>query len=154
MAPLSTVAGSHHYRMLFLEFLANPAGAGDLLDLGDGSSAQNSLAIVPHDLEVDRVYMHGDPVGGQKRAISLNSASTTIQNSYIETIMASGQGSQAVASWNGPGPYAITNNYLEAAGENIIFGGSDRAIQLLVASDITITHNHLSKQLVWQSQPG
>jgi hypothetical protein len=109
--------------------------------------------MVPHDFVVDRVYMHGDPVVGQKRAIGLNSASTTIQNSYIGTIMANGQDSQAIANWNGPGPYAITNNYLEAAGENIIFGGSDPAIPLLVASDITITRNHLSKQLAWQSQP-
>jgi hypothetical protein len=153
MAPLLTAAGAHHYRLMFLEFLANVLGEGDLLDLGDGSSAQSTLAMVPHDLVVDRVYMHGDPVVGQKRAIALNSASTTIQNSYIGTIMANGQDSQAIASANGPGPYVITNNYLEAAGENIIFGGDDPAIQLLVASDITITRNHLTKQLAWRSQP-
>jgi len=152
-APLSTAAGAHDYRLMFLEFLGNPTAGGDLLDLGDGSLAQNSLALVPYGLSVDRIYMHGDPVIGQKRAISLNSASTTIQNSYIGTIMANGQDSQAIAGWNGPGPYAITNNYLEAAGENIIFGGDDPAIPLLVPSDITITDNHLSKQLAWKSQP-
>ena len=27
--------------------------------------------------------------------------------------------------WNGPGPFLIENNYLEAAGENIMFGGND-----------------------------
>jgi hypothetical protein len=62
----------------------------DILSIGDGSSAQNSMSLVPHHVIVDRVYVHGDPVLGQKRGIALNSAHTTIVNSYVSDIKASG----------------------------------------------------------------
>jgi len=113
---------------------------------------QNSLAMVPHDLVVDRCYIHGDVTHGQKRGIALNSASTTIANSYIAEIKAVGQDSQAIGGWNGPGPYTIRNNYLEAAGENVLFGGSDPAIPNLIPSDITVQGNTMSKPLAWRTQ--
>jgi hypothetical protein len=147
---IKTAPGAHHYRLLFLEFSANVNGAGDIVALGDGSAAQNSLALVPHHLVVDRVYVHGDPVYGQKRAIALNSADTSIVNSYIDDIKAVGQDSQALGGWNGPGPFIIANNFLEAAGENLMFGGTDPSIPGLVPGDITITRNHLSKRLAWR----
>ena len=152
MPVLSTAPGAHHYQLMQLEFLSNAQGLGDMLALGDGSAAQSSLTMVPHDLIVDRVYMHGDPVVGQKRAIALNSAATTISNSHIANIKAVGQDSQAIAGWNGPGPYLISNNFLEAASENVCFGGTDPSILNLVPSDITFTRNHLSKQLVWRTE--
>src|SRR4029434_11015360 len=58
--------------------------------------------------------------------------------------------SQAIASWNGPGPYTIENNFLEAAGENILFGGGDPAIPNLVASDISIRFNYITKRTSWR----
>ena len=149
---LATAPYAHHYRIELLEFLANSRGLGDILTLGSGASDQNSLSVVPHNLIVDRVYMHGGISVGQKRGIALNSASTTIQNSYISEIKSSTQDSQAICGWNGPGPYTITNNYLEAAGENVMFGGADPAIPDLVPSDITFTRNHLAKQLAWRGQ--
>jgi hypothetical protein len=36
-----------------------------ICDRGDGSSAQRSLSQIPHDLIVDRVYVHGDAAQGQ-----------------------------------------------------------------------------------------
>ena len=148
---LRTAPGAHHYRLLFLEFPATYQGYYDIIRLGDGSSAQNNLASVPYELVVDRVYVHGDPVYGQKRGICLNSASTSILNSYIAEIKGEGFDTQAVGGWNGPGPYTITNNYLEAAGENLMFGGADPAIANLVPSDITITRNLLSKPSAWRN---
>lgn len=150
MAVLSTAPRAHHYRLQFLEFQANALGMGDIIRLGDGSSAQSSLDQVPHTLIVDRVYIHGDPVQGQKRGIALNSASTQILNSYISEIKAAGQDSQAICGWNGPGPYLIANNYLEAAGENVMFGGADPYIPDLVPSDIVVVRNHLFKPLSWR----
>ena len=47
------------------------------------------------------------------------------------------------------GPFLIENNYLEAATENLMFGGSDPAISGLIPSDITITGNNLTKPLTW-----
>ena len=149
---LSTAPGAHHYRLLFLEFLANAQGAGDIIALGDGSPAQNTLSLVPHDLIVDRCYIHGDAAQGQKRGISLNSATTSLVNSHISDIKLAGQDTQALAGWNGPGPFTITNNYLEAAGENIIFGGSDPAIPNLVPSDISIAGNHITRPTAWRAE--
>jgi hypothetical protein len=152
-AALATAPGAHHYRLQWLEFRANLQGRGDIITLGDGSSRQNTLDLVPHHLIVDRVYIHGDVTVGQKRGIGLNSASTSIVNSYISEIKAPGQDSQAIAGWNGPGPFLISNNYLEAASENVMFGGADPAIAGLVPSDITFTRNHLSKPWSWRGGP-
>ncbi len=152
MPALATAAYAHHYKIQFLEFLANAQGAGDIFVLGDGTAAQNTLSRVPYELIVDRVYIHGDVTLGQKRGIGLHSASTTIQNSYIAEIKSTSQDSQAICGWNGPGPYTITNNYLEASGENVMFGGADPAIPELVPSDITVVGNHLAKPLSWKTQ--
>ena len=149
-ATLRTAAGAHHYRIMLLEFLANANGAGDVIALGDGSSLQSTLASVPYELLLDRIYLHGDPALGQKRGIGLNSASTSIINSHISDIKAVGQDSQAIAGWNGPGPYVITNNFLEGAGENVMFGGADPSIVGLVPSDITFSRNHVYKPLSWR----
>jgi hypothetical protein len=147
---IQTASGAHHWRLMLLEVAGN--GGGDLILLGDGSGAQASLARVPHDLVLDRVYAHGDATKGQKRGIALNSASTTITGSYVFDIKAVGQDSQAICGWNGPGPFTITNNYLEGAGENLLFGGSDPSIPNLVPADITISGNHFSKQTAWRKE--
>jgi hypothetical protein len=78
--------------------------------------------------------------------------STTISNSYIADIKSASQDSQAIAGWNGPGPYLIENNYLEASGENIMFGGADPYVPDLTPSDITIRRNTIAKPLAWKSQ--
>src|SRR5215475_12792380 len=146
-AAIATAPFAHHYRLQLLELPANVQGQNDVIQLGDGSSNQNTLAVVAHDLVIDRVYIHGDPAVGQKRGIALNSASTTIKNSYIAGIASTSQDSQAIGGWNGPGPFTITNNYLEASGENVMFGGSDPAIPNLIPSDIVFRHNLVSKPI-------
>jgi hypothetical protein len=150
---IRTLPGAHHYRLMFLEFPATYQGYYDIMQLGDGSNAQNTLSMVPYELVLDRVYVHGDPIYGQKRGIALNSAATTIRNSYIAEIRAIGQDSQAIGGINGPGPFTIVNNYVEAAGENILFGGADPGIPNLVPSDILIRGNHLYKPLWWRNEP-
>jgi len=149
---LATAPGAHHYTLMGLEFPSTDQGYYIIVQLGDGSAAQNTLAMVPHDLVLDRVYVHGDVTYGQKVGITLNTASTTVTNSYVSEIKAAGQDSQAIAGTNGPGPFTITNNYLEAAGENVLFGGADPAIPNLIPSDITFRGNHVTKQAVWRSQ--
>jgi hypothetical protein len=131
--------------------MSNPQGAGTLVDLGDGSAQQNTLDLVPHNLILDRMYIHGDAVVGQKRGIGLNSASTQILNSHVSDIKSASQDSQAISGWNGPGPFVISNNYLEAAAENVMFGGADPKIHGLVPSDITLSRNLFSKPLAWRS---
>ncbi|HET7617693.1 MAG TPA: hypothetical protein VF159_08235 [Gemmatimonadaceae bacterium] len=149
---LRTAPGAHQWQLVLLEFRGNANGVGDILLLGDGSSRQRNADNIPRGLVVDRCYIHGDRQVGQKRGIALNSANTAIRNSYISDIKSRGQDSQAIAGWNGPGPYTIENNYLEAAGENILFGGADPAVSGLVPSDIVIRHNQLTKPEEWRQQ--
>jgi hypothetical protein len=150
MPVLSTAARARGWRIELVEFLPNRDGAGDIIALGDGSSAQKTAATVPSDLALDRVYIHGDEHVGQKRGVALNAQRVTITNSYISDIKAIGQDSQAIAGWNGPGDYLIENNYLEAAGENVLFGGSDPAIVELTPTNITIRRNTIVKPLAWR----
>jgi PKD repeat protein len=150
-AALRTAAGAHHWDIRYLEFAANRTGFGDILQIGDGSSAQNSLDKVPHHLVLSHLYVHGDPMLGQKRCIALNAAHTTITDSYVAECKAVGQDSQAIGGWNGPGPYTIENNYLEGAGENFLLGGADPAIANLVADGVTFRRNHLSRPMAWRN---
>jgi hypothetical protein len=147
---LQAAAGARGWRIALVEFEPNRDGAGDIIALGDGSTAQRNLAQVPSALTLDRLFIHGDPNRGQKRGIALNSAATTITGCHISDIMAIGQDTQAIGGWNGPGDYTITNNYLEAAGENIMFGGADPSILGLTPTNITIRGNVLSKPLSWR----
>jgi hypothetical protein len=135
---------------MFLELQSTYRGYYDIVALGDGSNAQNALDQVPHHLVLDRIYVHGDPLHGQKRGVALNAGSTTIVNSYISGIRAIGQDSIAVGGWNGPGPYLIENNYLEAAGEVILFGGAAPSIPNVIPSDIVIRGNTVTRPLVWR----
>jgi hypothetical protein len=150
---LATDPGAHHWRLQWLVFEANSGGAGDIITLGDGGyEEQRDLESVPHHLILDGLLIRGDPAAGQKRGVALNSGATVIRNSDIREIKAVGQDSQAICGWNGPGPYLIENNYLEAAGENVMFGGADPRIPELVPSDITIRGNYLSKRLAWREE--
>jgi hypothetical protein len=149
-AALRTAPGAHHWRLMFLEFPSTKEGYGDIIQLGDGSSAQSDLAQVPYEIVLDRVYIHGDPLLGQKRGIALNARTVTIRNSYISDIKAVGIDTQAIGGWNGPGPFVIENNYLEASGEVFLLGGSDPAIPNLVTEDVSVRSNHMSRPLSWR----
>ena len=149
---LKTAPRAHHFRFIGIEF--SPAdettAASDLIKFGDGSDEQNSLELVPHHLILDRCFIHGHPGQEVKRGVALNSGETSITNSYISDIHGDGYDTQAICGWNGPGPYQIINNYLEAAGENVMFGGADPAIPNLIPSDIEIRGNYFFKPLSWK----
>jgi hypothetical protein len=147
---LRTAAGAHHWRLQFLEFPATHLGYNDIIRIGDGSSAQHDLSQVPHAIELDRVYVHGHRLHGQKRGIALNGRDITIRNSFVADIKSAGADAQAIAGWNGPGPLTIENNYLEASGENVLLGGADPAIPYLVTADVTFRHNYLSRPMAWR----
>ncbi|HZH32725.1 MAG TPA: hypothetical protein VEY11_18305 [Pyrinomonadaceae bacterium] len=151
---LRTAAYSHHYRLVGIEVTSVDASAfvRELVQLGDGSLAQNSLSQVPHHLTLERCYLHG--IGDQEvvRAIALNSAATEVRDSYISNIKHRGFDSQAVWGWNGPGPFKIENNYLEAAGENAGFGGAVPGIAGLVPADIEFRRNTVTKPLAWRGR--
>ena len=143
---LTTAAGARNWRLIGLRFIT--AGGGDVVSLGDGT--QRDRTLVPSNLTLDRVIIRGHATAGQKRGIALNSASTQILNSYIAGIRLAGQESQAIAGWNGPGPFVIENNYIEAAAIGILFGGAVPTIDQLVPGNITIRRNHIVRPVSWR----
>jgi hypothetical protein len=145
-----TEPGAKHWRLVGLRIQGT--GTGDLITLGDTGSAQVTYAQVPEDIVLDRLLILGDPTRGQKRGIALNSAATTIRNSYIADIKEAGQETQAIAGWNGPGPFLIENNYLEASGIGVLFGGAEPSIGGLVPSDITVRRNVVAKPVAWRNE--
>ncbi|HEV8601392.1 MAG TPA: hypothetical protein VGQ87_02220 [Patescibacteria group bacterium] len=149
---LTTEAGAHNYRLIGIEFTkANPQAVSyELISLGTNDSTQISLASVPHDIILDRIYVHGDPASDLKRCVALNSAFSAVIDSYIADCHVVGQDAQAIGGFNGPGPFKIANNYLSGSGENVIFGGADPQIPNLVPADIEIRGNLVSKPLSWK----
>jgi len=140
--------GAHHFRFLGVEVRPAPGTFSfNLVELGATETSETDL---PHHLIFDRCYIHGDPLRGSRRGIAMNGQWVAVINSYLSDFKDTLSDTQAVAGWNGSGPFKIVNNYLEAAGENIIFGGGDPTIEDLVPSDIEIRHNHFFKPLAWR----
>ena len=150
-AVVKTQPGAHHFKFIGIEFSTadEKVVVHDLLRFGEATT-QTTIDAVPHHLIVDRSYIHGFESQEVQRGISLNSAATSITNSYISDIHGKGYDTQAICGWNGPGPFKIINNYLEGAGENIMFGGSDPSIPNLVPTDIEIRQNYFFKPLSWK----
>ena len=147
---IKTEYGAHHYRLLGLEVTKQNEAAfvSQLIELGDG--LMTNLSQVPHHIELDQMYIHGLPNSPLKFGVFLNSGATTVQNSYISECKELGFDALAIVGVNGPGPFRILNNYLEGAGENVMFGGADPRIPNLVPSDIEIVGNLFSKPLRWK----
>lgn len=149
---LRTAPGAQYFRIVGIEFGLAPGVTASygLVSFGDGSQAQAFLARVPHHLILERVYIHGNAQAALRRGVALNSAWSAVIDSYIADVHEQGVDSQAIAGWNGPGPFKIANNELQAAGENVIFGGADPAIPGLVPADIEVRGNHFFKPLSWR----
>jgi PKD domain-containing protein len=144
---IRTDAGAHHYVLKFLEVDGSAnLGYETLIALGTDTTATPA-----HDLVVDRVYAHGHQYKGMKRGIALNGKSTDVLNSYISDIKAVNADAQGINGYNGAGPFRIINNYVEGAGENLLFGGSDPAISQLVPTNLEIRGNHFFKPLTWKN---
>ena len=146
---LKTEPGAHHYRILGVEITIASGVTKNYGLVALGTFDQASPDAVPHHIVLDRVYVHGRPAANVRRGVVLNSAWTAVVDSHVSEIHEAGADAQAVGGSTGPGPFKIVNNYLEASGENIMFGGADPAIRNLVPSDIEIRGNHIVKPLTW-----
>jgi hypothetical protein len=149
---IRTAAAAHHWRFQFVEIIGNSSGNTDIVKVGTGSETSN--ASLPHHIVFDRVWIHGHATAGAKRGIALNGSDVTVRNSRITEIFRVGVETQALAGWNGSGPFLIENNHLSAAGVNVMFGGTDPKIANLVPSDITIRRNLLTKSVTWRGAVG
>jgi hypothetical protein len=138
--PALSGVGTANWRLDGLQFDSNPAGEYNIIELQDVAN-----------ITMDRLLIVAGSEG-QKRAVMGNGRQITLTRSHIANIWRYGQDSQAFCAWDGAGPYTITDNYLEAASENIMFGGADSAAADRVPADILVEGNHVSKQLTWKGQ--
>jgi hypothetical protein len=153
--PLHFEAGANHYRIIGLEITRGSPGA-----------TISALAFAKDDdradhLIFDRVWMHGTAQDETTRGIALRGMTyVAVVDSYLNDFhctAAVGACTDSQTVSNGGhdspgGPYKIVNNFLEAAGENILFGGAP-ATQ--IPADIEIRHNHLFKPMIWKrGEPG
>jgi hypothetical protein len=146
---LRTEAEAHGYTLQGLHIHADGVRLLTLIQLGD--TATSRLEDQPQNIVIDQCYIHGDPKLGSRRGIALNSGSTVVKNSLITEIK-DDVDNQAINGVNGPGPYTIENNTIEAACENIMFGGAPARIKGLNPADILIKGNLIRKRLEWREE--
>ncbi len=146
--PLLFAAGANHYRLIGLEITRLP-GSGPVVNLIQAAASADHIVL-------DRVWVHGAPQDETRRGILLNgTTNVSVVDSFFSdfhcvALSGSCTDSQAIGggSSNLPGgPYKIVNNFLEAAGECILFGGDPSTT---TPTDIEVRHNHLFKPLIWQ----
>jgi Bacterial Ig domain len=130
--------GASNWKLVGIRFESTTTGEGEVIVLQDANN-----------ITLDRLLIvAGD--NGQKRAIRGNGRHIVLSRSHIANIWRVGQDSQTFCAWDGAGPYTITDNYLEAASENVMFGGADSASPERVPADILVVGNHLRKPPEWR----
>lgn len=148
--PLLFAVGANHYRLIGLE-ITRPPNTSSIINL---AWLQNGGPA--HHIIFDRVWMHGVAQYDTRRGIELGGSTyVAVIDSYFSdfhctTVTGMCSDSQAIGGGIGNlamGPYKIVNNYLEASGENILFGGGGGTRS---PTDIEIRRNHFYKPRIWQ----
>ncbi len=153
--PITFATGANHYRLIGLEITRESSGASI-----SNLAGPEGNAVADH-IIFDRVWMHGTAQDETTRGVFLSGTRfMAVVDSYFSdfhcnSVIGSCTDSQAISGGAGDhpmGPFKIVNNFLEAAGENIIFGG---AAATATPADIEIRHNHFFKPMIWMpGQPG
>jgi hypothetical protein len=154
--PLMFLAGANHYRFIGLEITRGLPG----VTVTALAAMKEKVGTANH-LIFDRVWMHGTAQEETTRGIALRSMTyvAVIDSFFSDFHCVAGTGScidaQTIVGGGGDdpqGPFKIVNNFLEASGENIMFGGGQATI---TPTDIEIRHNHLFKPMTWkEGSPG
>lgn len=136
-AVIQTKTAANNYRLIGLEVTKKTPDVHvtELIVLGDWRESRvNSWGVdtrvedQPYNIVLDRMYIHGDLTSETKRGVRMHCNNCAVIDSHISQIQSSWQDAQAILGWNSAGPFKIVNNYLEASGENVMFGGGDPSI--------------------------
>jgi hypothetical protein len=149
IGPLLFQPGANHYRFVGLEITRSGSQLVSALATAVQGGPSNHLIF-------DRVWMHGTAQDETTRAISLTAMShVAVVDSFFTDFLCiamtgSCTDSQVLGTGGGhtpSGPFKIVNNFLEAAGENILFGGAPAAA---TPADIEIRGNYFFKPMIWK----
>ncbi|MGD0568938.1 MAG: putative Ig domain-containing protein [Candidatus Sulfotelmatobacter sp.] len=152
--PILFASGANYYRLTGLE-VTRVAGTGIVYALSSVTTGGTYSNII-----FDRVWLHGTAQDETNKGIELGGSSyVSVVDSFFtdfHCIAISGSCTDALAiggaAGNPVGPFKITDNFLEASGENVIFGG---AASTTTPADIQISQNHFFKPMTWlKGQPG
>jgi hypothetical protein len=145
--PITFSPGANHYRLLGLEVTRVPSAA-TVYNLIQFNGPADHVVF-------DRMWVHGTAQNETTRGILLGpSRYVAVVDSYFSDfhcIARSGSCTDAQTIAGGlsdeaMGPYQIVDNFLDAAGENILFGGGAAKA---TPTDIEIRRNHMFKPLTW-----
>lgn len=153
--PIQFLPGASHYRLVGLEITRLP-GIGSTVDL---MAMQDTTKGAADHIILDRSWVHGTAQDETRRGFALGSMSdigivdsyfndfhcTSITGTCTDSSAIGGGGGGATATYP-QAVWKIDNNFLEAAGECILFGGAAAAV---TPSDIEIRFNHFYKPPVW-----
>ena len=154
IGPLVFESGANHYRFIGLEVTRT------------GDQMVSALAAAPQGgpvdhLVFDRVWMHGTAQDETTRALGLTGmlyvavVDSFFTDFHCVSVTGSCVDSQVLGTGGGhspSGPFKVVNNFLEAASENIMFGGAPAT---MTPADIEIRGNYLFKPMIWRpGEPG
>jgi hypothetical protein len=145
--PVTFAPGANHYRLIGLEITRASPGVC-VYNLIEFKGAADHIVF-------DRMWIHGTAQDETTRGIFLGSSRyLAVVDSFFtdfHCVAKTGACTDSQAIVGGlrdlsMGPYKIVNNFLEAAGENILFGGGAAT---MAPADIEIRHNYFFKPLTW-----
>lgn len=142
-----TNANAHNIRFIGIEFENTYAATDVTYNIVRLENGANNIFF-------DRVYIHGSTTGNTYDGISASSVgSFAVIDSHISEIhVAQNQAeSHGIYMRESSGPVLIQNNYIAAAGENILTGGAGIDTSHPGTTDLTIRGNHLHKPLSWKN---
>jgi Putative Ig domain len=148
--PFKLASGANFYRFIGLE-ITRAAGI-------KGSARLISFLGTADHIILDRSWLHGNPQDETSGGIELSGGTNiAVVDSYFSDfhcIAVTGTCTDAHAVSGGvsntqDGPFLIQNNFLEASGEAVMFGGGPAT---MTPTDIEILGNHFWKP--WQWMPG
>ncbi len=144
-------AGAHHYRFTGIKFFTAQENASGLVRFGyDNGERADQFEKMNHHIIFDRVYITGTDSNHLRHGIVLEGMHMAVVDSHIDQMKDDGlSDAQAILVTNSPGPFKITNNRLEATGENFMSGGQQPRIEGLVPSDFEFRDNYFFKPDVW-----
>ncbi len=147
--PFQFADGANYYRFIGLE-VTRPTGASGTAQLISAQGTADHLVF-------DRSWLHGATQDETNVGVNLNGmTNVAVVDSYFSDfhcISRSGAcvDSHAVAGGNGDnqdGPFKIADNFMEASGEAVMFGGGAAT---LTPTDIEILNNHFFKPWQWMA---
>jgi hypothetical protein len=97
----------------------------------------------------DRCRLLGDPVHGAHRGIEFDGGEGAILRCYVDDVFRHDQDTQAIGAWDCDPGLLIEDCFLSAAGQSIMFGGSDARSEARIPTAINIHACNLTKNPAW-----